>query len=395
MYPYAKMGLRNRAEINAYKKTLTDTRRHVRFRARLKKPNGKGVRFRLQVVDGEVVFETRNPDGPDRTATVHIYDPHKRIQPDKAQKRSGLPPFAEYISIEAGVWVGAPVDDWVDCPLFDGQILEVEREGDVVIFTCESRDGGHVAPSTFPRGFSVRRHTRVHEAIRRILRHRGETRFDFPSSSRRLPRDRSWKAGHAPKRACRQLARSINRQLYVRGDGTWRLRARPKKPVWKFKEGRDALVVGNPSERWSRADTRNFVIARGRGRRKRKDGQDRPIRARVQLPDRHYLSSQSLSEGKRPLVHELEASHIHKRGPLIERAKEELRRVAKLEQTIAFDAMPVYHLEDLDLVALDYGGVDGWIPLQAMRIPLNGSGRMSVNFERHTLPAAGSGAARG
>lgn len=397
MFPYAQMGLKNREEIRAYKKALVAADRKVRFRARLRTHEGKGVRIKLTVVGGEVIVDVRDPgiaggtevaeDSPSRTATVRVHDPHHRIRGGRTQPQTGQSIYGKYVHVEAGVWV-TELAEWIDCPIFDGQIVEVEREGDFVTLSAEGRDGGHIDPALFPRAFAVRRHTRVHQGIRRILSHRGERRFDFPAKTRRLARDHAWRAGKAPWSACVRLAKSIDMQLYARGDGTFRLRTYPTKACWRFTDGQDCVVVGQPREIWSRLNARNLVIGRGRGKRKRNDEQHRPVRARSQLPDRHPLSKKNLG---RDLVEIIDAPQIRKAAKLKRRTDSVLRRLSKLAQEISFTCRPIFHLEELDVVALKHSGLRARVRLQSFNIPLDDEGQMVVNYTRNVLPAGRRG----
>lgn len=252
-----------RSQEELFLDALRDARRQLRFIARLFNKNGNPLPGELLLIDGQVVVDNTSPRRtPSRSAHITIVDPDRHFPVDATDSSSGASWFSRELGLWWSIWVRG-LDAWVDVPVFRGPIFEVARRGIQVDIDAQGGEAGHLPPAVFPHAFSVRKATKISDAIREIMRKRGEKRFALEHTYRGLSKDKTWGVGQSPWRAVQNLADAVDKQLYKRGDGTLRLRELPTQPAWVFTEGTDALMVDDAEERVSRANVYNLVIVRG------------------------------------------------------------------------------------------------------------------------------------
>lgn len=252
-----------RSERLAYERALAADTATVRYRAQLYNRSGNPLPIPLDVLDGEVVVDATNTrDHPTRTAGVTLHDPNQLLALDSTAPFSGGVWFSHSLRLTDGIWVDA-LSRWVDVPVFHGPISDFSRHGDEVEIDAQGKEAQHLAPHYFFMSFAARRHWRIHHAIQELLEARGEKDFNLDHTHRRLARDRTWPAGAIPWRAAQNLASAVDRQLFVRGDGTFRLRSVPENPVWVFGEGPDSILVDYVEDRHSISRVRDSVLVIG------------------------------------------------------------------------------------------------------------------------------------
>lgn len=270
----------SRVEEERFNDALVAGDRLLRFKARLLTKNHRSVPTDLEVIDGEVVFDTTDEDEPTRTAHVVLADEGRRLD--------SVFWFDKLIRLHWGIWVHA-IDQWVDVPVFTGPVQETARVGKTFEVSAAGKEIEHLPPHIFYRSTSVRKHTLVHRAIRSVMEDRGESEFDLEPTKKKLPKSRSWGIGVVPWRVVQRLSdAAVDKQLFYRGDGTLRLRTIPDRAVWKFHAGQASLIVGEPEEQQSVVDVRNAVIVRGERTVKRE------VKAETTLTERAAIGDTSI-----------------------------------------------------------------------------------------------------
>lgn len=455
------------SELKSFNAALKDSKRSVRFRCDFLNKNGEELANPPILLDGEVVVDSTSvKTSPTRTAHITLLDPERRYPLDATDSSSGAAWFSKQIRLTYGVWV-RDLDKWIDIPVFTGWVYEVARRGIELDIDAQGKEAQHLPPAVFPNAFSIRKGTRVSAAIEEILRKRGENRFSINQTDRRLGRDRTWALGQSPWKAVQNLADSVDKQGFFRGDGTFSLRGYPNTPCWVFDEGSASLLVEDAEERVSRANVVNLVVVKGESKPFKADvlkkttlaskanagatsvvvadatavadkrrieigsGDNKevrtvapswtsgttvplssplanahpknapvklrwqtkktePIFGRAELKQ-HPLSSQNLTDGKRPQVFIDERPRIHKKANAVEKAEAILDRKRRgLEDEVTVRCIPVPHLEEGDKIAVEVGNKTRYLRIRRFTIPLNVSGLMEINWLGDLQPERGN-----
>lgn len=240
---------------SAYKDALTDGVRTVKFKAELYNKNFDPVGTPLHLESGgSVEHELRGE--PQGRASFALID-EQRVLPPQDDARW----FSWNVKISVGLKVSGEFE-WV--PVFFGPVQDVSQSDIRYEIDCDTKDVQHLAPHSFSKATQVRKHTKVHRAIREVMEARGETRFDLANVPQRLPENRAGKIGVEPWKFCRSLARDADKHLFYRGDGRLKLQKWPDHVVWRFTAGPDGTLVDYPQERSSVGPVRDTIIVRGR-----------------------------------------------------------------------------------------------------------------------------------
>lgn len=318
-----------------------------------------------------------------RSADLTLNDPDHVLHLDSRGAGDGGMYLDRLIHITYGVFVEA-VDDWIDVPIFHGPIVGMARDGSVITINCLGLD--HIARATTWLPLSFKTGHNTVDAIRTILRERaGETRFMFPSGSKaRIPKPGlSLGRMTQPWVVARQLARSINMQLYYDGRGRCVLRRRPGRVVWNFDAGDGGTVLTEPEVTYDLSNLQNTAWVRGR------KAKGKPQVSATALPPRsHPLSPWTLGRNGNPryLVLQEENDHIRTTAAAKQRAADLLETALIEGVEVSFDALPVPHLDPLDIVAVHTDTTILRFPLRQFSIPLVHSGVMSVGTNRRVTP---------
>lgn len=372
-----------RSQKRAYKRALQRSTRTTRIKVRLLRKDGKGLPTPLHLSDGEIVVEWQR-DQAVQTCHLSVFDPEGRFRTSHVTRADGQSWLSKQVQVIVGIWVydlDGDTGAWVETTEFTGPIITVSREGDMVEIDAASEDIDHLPPAHFKRAFTVKRHTKVHKAIRAILRERGVTRFRLQATTKRLKKSRTFARSEKtwPMKAIHSLADMVDDQFFFDGAGVAVTRNKPKSPAWRFS---DEDLLDYPSDSLSRADLINQVVVKGGGERTRADDQKRPPVASRGLKRGHPLSSYALTDGKRPLILFRTFDNVRKRKVLKQRAKDILKRKAHLDQELAFAVKYVPGLEPLDVVKVR----GKRIRLKRFTKPLNLEGAMEINWAGNRVP---------
>lgn len=383
------------AERRAYEATLTRSHR-IRTTLGLLNRNEEP----LGAVGGRLASGSVTIDATQdvtRSLDIEIVDPNHAIRFEPESPNAGALYVDRFITATYGVYVPDLVAQeydlalgfWVDAPVFWGPVTYFERTGAVARVEAQGKERLMLDPHYAARGYTVRKRTRVDDAIRRVAGRAGETRFALPDLSQRLKRSRvvgsasePWKVikGGEENAKGKLLSGLIDRaggDRDVGYDGLGRLVApgRGTSSVFTFTDGEDGHLVGPPTIRYDVETFRNTVILRGGRRKKRKRAG-----ARVSLPAAHPLSPQSLSRNGAPryLVEHVDVEGLKTDAGCKRRARQILDRVASQGVEAAFNSLPVPHLEERDQVTLKTSEFAISFPISSMTIPLIATDSMAV-----------------
>lgn len=335
-----------------------------------------------RLLDGQVVVDMDAE--VTRTASLSLLDPDRTLNFDTDSPDDGAMFLDRMLRITYRVRIDG---GWVDVPLFLGPVTKLDRAGDVVEVEAQGKEA--LAMGAAWRPFTVSKGTPKVIAIRRIMRERaGESRFSLPDLKAKLPESVSLGRYSVPWNAAQKIADGQDRQLFYPGDGRLELRRWPERPVWTFRDGDGGDVVSGLTVGHSQERVRNTVVVTGGKPKGRKDR----VRAQAVAPAGHALSPQRLGrtngQGEfvpRYLVERFEDDGIRSQSEARTKANRMLRDLLREETDVAFDALPIPHLDPGDLVRAEADGIAAEFRLRAFSIPLGSQGGvMSVGYLRKT-----------
>lgn len=349
-----------------------------------------------RIVDGQVNVAT-DADGPSRSMTVTLYDPENRLRLDSDAPTAGSL-FADRM-LRARYGVKVPGVGWVDVPVFTGPVMRVSRDGVHLTVECQGKEALALQPVW--RAYTVEKGVEKVDAIRRILRERaGETHFDLPDLKVKLgaaatltaqppQKKQAGMNSNTPWVLARKIASSMSRQLFYDGSGRVRLRALPANPLFTFDE---ALIQTPPQVAFDLTEMRNAVRVTGKKLHegKEKKGPQIPahlVRGEAVAPRNHPLSphrlGRTLGDGTvvgRYIPEFVTNDAIRSDREATRRAKQILADRLAQQVDISFDALPVPHLEEMDLIRVSYEDLRFNARLRRFSLPLTHAGVMSVGY---------------
>lgn len=240
--------------LKAYEDALVDGNRTVRFSASLYDKNFAPLGKPLILQGGTVEMDLQSE--PMGRASVELID-NANVLPDA----DNTVWFSWNLKLTVELKVSG---NWVERPLFFGPIQDVSRSAKTYSIDADSKEVQHLAPHHFPKPFTVKKHTKLHAAIRDVMSARGETKFDLEHVRRRLHSNRHGWLGIEPWKLAKSFARDADMHLFYRGDGTLKLCSWSTAAAWRFTAGPDGTLVSYPEERASVGAVRDTVVVKGR-----------------------------------------------------------------------------------------------------------------------------------
>lgn len=344
-----------------------------------------------RLMDGQVNIDTSQQTT--RQASLTINDPNTALNLDSDQAEDGAFYVDRMIRIDYRVWTEA-LDRWVSVPVFTGPVTEMTRNGTDVELSCLGKEYLAQAQAWHPMSFKQGHD--VLDAIRAILRERaGETRFDFPDLERRpkIPQKHGISIGRmqTPWSVATRLARSINMQLFYNGAGVCTMRREPSQVQYTFSDGSDGRtpsVVSDASVSFDLSDVKNTIWLVG-GKGSGTAAAKHPVNVVVSAARSNALSpwrlGRDLRDGThvpRHLVEKVENAHVKTKKRARQVAKRRLARSIVEGVTVSFDALPIPHLEPLDMLQLTTELTSVQFTLRQASIPLTHDGAMSIGVTK-------------
>lgn len=306
-----------------------------------------------------------------RSATLQFQDDARSLQFDPDSPADGAVYFSHMVQVRHTVWVNA-LDKAVTCAVFTGPVVAFDRSGDEVSIEAQGKESfalQGVPTLTLPKGKNAI------DAIRDILSLRcGEDLFAFPTTTRRLPKAVvvGWAEETRPWTVCKAIAASLGLQLFYDGAGVCRLRALPSAPSFTFKTGEGGTITQPVQVSHDKEEMRNRVRVIG----------SKPAHTYdATLPSTHPFSPQALARNGIPqyIYEEVTESNLGSKTAAKARADALLAQYARMEFGTTFSALPVPHLDELDLVRIDTDEYVGTQRVRQLSFPLAG-GDMAVGY---------------
>ena len=353
-------------------------------------------RIAPHILDGQVDVDA--DADVTRSLTMTVLDPNHSLQLDSDSPDDGALYADRMIQVIYSVLV--PGLGRVDVPVFTGPLVDLERNGSQLQITAHGKEDLATGCWTW-RPITIKKGALKSDAIRTVLAERaGEKNFDIPDVVNKagkpitLPKPLSLGRAAAPWPRVRKIAQSINRQLYYNGAGVCRLRIRPRRPVFTFASDdlTRSTITSTVTVTHDFAEAKNAVWFRG-GKPK---GQKKPVEFFAVAPKGHPLSPQRLgrtnSDGDvvgRYLVAEHSNEHVRSKAEAKRRAEALLDDLLLEVVGVSFTAVPIPHLDPLDVVRVSTRDFSANVRLRQFSLPLAG-GDMTVGYiERVSRPAKG------
>lgn len=269
------------------------------------------------------------------------------------------------------------LDRWIGIPLFTGPITKVDRDGAEV--TIEGLGKEHLALTPARHYRTFRKGTNRVSIIRTVLRDTGERRLRLPkgwnSRTRRInsvtQKTLPWNLAQAAARGCRA-------QLFYDGRGFARLRRRPVRSSFTFRDGDGGTLLSTPKLSEDSQDNVNTVRVIGAV----PTGQKDPLTFEDSLPASHPHSPEQLGRWGEPryLVEEIEDDTLRTMSEVKKTVRRRLTEIQLDEQMVTFDALPVLLLEEGDRFTVDAKGAKTPGRLVQMSIQLGHEGISTVGY---------------
>lgn len=275
-----------------------------------------------------------------------------------------------------------------DTPLFTGPITRLDRNGALVEIECMGKEIRGLQPTW--RGKTYRKGTKVTSVIRSILRDiMGETEMVIPDLDRTLPKKVNVGGDKLPWQVAKKLARGLGFLLFYDGNGVARMRRMDSSPVFSFTE--DRAVLTQPEVGYDMDGVINCVEVWGKVPKKgqRRRGKKRP-HARIVSRRNYSFSPKNLGRKDKSgkvtplyLPLEIEDDSVRTSRAARKLAKEELKRGESQNVRVAYDAIVVPHLEELDVIRTETQKFSGRHRLVRTATGLTAASTQTVGYVRN------------
>lgn len=294
-----------------------------------------------EVLDGQIVVDARAT--PSRVLTLSFADPHNTLNIDPATPAPAGMHVNRQIRVQVSVYVDA-LDQWVTCtPFFGPLCYPVSHTGRVVTITAHSRDT--LGTGNLWWALSRAKGSRKTDAIKALLARYGEHGSAIGTLSTRLPHHANYGRTAQPWVEAKKIAHSMNRQLFYNGAGVAQLRSFSLHPVFNFTDYATSKVTASLDPSAPRINAVEVFGAKPKGAKSR-------VRGTAILSPEHLLSPTSLglNDGKVYQALTITNPYIRSAAEAHRSASRHLADAQREEIQISFDSMPIYHLDEHDMV---------------------------------------------
>lgn len=373
-------------DLRAYQQALTFTHER-RIRVHIFDLNMTLMRsLTPQVLDGQVTCDTTAEVS--RILTLTFLDPSQSLafepdSPGPALWRNRIVRVIYSVRVPA-------LGDWIDCPVFTGPLWDFSRQGAQVSITAHGMERLALGQAWNHKVYPAK--SKRTDAIEDILGRVGEDCHALPNLAFKFPQQFSVAKMDQPWKRAQHIAHSMNRYLMYDGRGTLHLRHFNDRPVFTF----DRELLSPPTFTRSKDPIINTVEVTGA----KPKGAKRRVRA-VSVAT-GWMSPDSLGRGSNGLrlAEQVQNDHIRSTKEARDVADRRLKHHEQQRVTVAFDSLPIPHLEEHDRVAVTSTGV-GEVRLRMAQwtIPLGGgdgsAAPMTVGSVRRTTQGRYSGIRHG
>lgn len=335
-----------------------------------------------RVMDGSVTVDYYG-DGATRTLDIVMLDPDFDLGFDTTDAVDGVWFFDRMIQVWAEVWV-PELYQYVEAPIFTGPVRKFKRQGPLVSFKCLGKDV--FARQSWPR-FKLNKGLNRVTAIKNVLYALGETKFRFEAKHASTLKadkviDRNMQL--SPWGWCRSQAGAMGLRLFYSGDGYAVLRKKDSTPVFTFRDGNGGTLLTEPDTDANYDRIANVVRAEGM-----LSTSGKSVYYEAMVPTSSAIHPSKLTRGGKPFYMGAVVirESILDTGDAKTVAKAELEDRQRAAYNIGFDALPIFTLEEGDMIGVKSDGFLTSSPLDKFTIDFKPSESMSVGYQKLIKPA--------
>lgn len=335
-----------------------------------------------RVIDGSITVDYY-ADGATRALDITLLDLERDLGFDTTDVVDGVWFFDRMFQVWAEVYV-PELKRYVEAPIFTGPVRKFKRRGPLVTFKCLGKD--IFARQSWPR-FKISKGTNRVAAIKSVMRELGETKFRFEStttttlgSDRVIDRNMEL----SPWGWCRSQATALGMKLFYAGDGYLVLRRVNDVPSFIFQDGDGGALLNEPDTDGDYERIANVVRAEGMSN---ESGSNPWYEAMV--PESSAIHPSKFRRGGKPFYMgavvirdsirtDADAKYV---------AKTELEDRQRAAYNIGFDALPIYTLEESDIIAVMAEGNISQAPLDQFTFDFKPNVPMTVGYQKLIKPA--------
>ena len=361
------------AGYRALLRTLATPGHMVSVEATILDLNHKPMGRLPRILSGQVNIDVNA--GVKRQLQLEVLDSSRSLGVDASD---GRPRLDRMIRVHYLVWVDAPINDWVAIPVFTGPITQVDRDGPTINIEASGKEKLAQGPTWKPRTFSKGRN-RVN-VIRVIMDElAGETRFQFPTGwTARTNKPISMGKASSAWTYAQFVAKSMNAQLFYDGRGRLRLRKKPIRSMFTFRDGDGGLLLTKPKVTEGSDELINAVRVTGAVPK----GKKTALEHVSFLPESHMYSPHSLKRGPKVKYYpeEITDDTLRSKKEVKSKADRRIKEILVSEQLVSFDCLPMPLLEEWDPFVIDSDGVNVMGRVSQMSLPLTHDSPSTVGY---------------
>lgn len=325
------------------------------------------------VIGGQVIYDANAT--VTRQLQLQLVDPTRSIAVDNMD---GTPKLNRLIRVYYCVFVRELGGFWVDIPVFTGPITMASRVG--AELSIEALGKEHLALGPSWRSGTWEKGSNRLTVARQILRDlAGETVFQFPTGwTGRTSRKMSLSKNSPPWVHAKSVVKGGGNQIFYDGRGRARVRRRPIRPVYTFKDGKGGTILTPVTVAEREADLINTVSVKGAV----PAGKKEPLEAEAYLPEWHPYSPKSLTRGgkERYIPEQIEDDTLRSLKEVKAVAERRISEVTTDSRLVTFDALPMPLLEEEDLFGVDAKDAKTESRLIQMTLPLTHSSPATYGY---------------
>lgn len=287
------------------------------------------------------------PHGPNKRILATLLDPRNALGVDTDSPDDGVLFADRMVEVRYGVRVPT-LGRWVNFDVFTGTPTKLQRTDDVV--DIEADDSSVLGMGATWKPLHIGKGTPKVTAIKKILTARtGMTRFAFPSNIKtKLPHHMSLGRNSHPLAAADRIAKSMDMQLYRRGDNVVVLRRLPNTPLYTFNTGPGGEIIEPVATSTEKGDFANVIEVLGR----KPKGSKNRLRVVVTADRAHPLSPWRIGENGVPrrIVATIENDHFRHKAEMRKHGERILMDRLRMKTEVSYGILPNPIFEPGDLV---------------------------------------------